>query len=106
MPSSFAVRTSKSMHNPLKMGPTEARGYPQESPERSKTAQGHPRALEGTPRDDQKTSPRASGSALEALWTRLERHWGVQEVILRGDLETKMKIDRGNVDFLKSVLSP
>ena len=39
------------------------------------------------------------------LWTRLERHWGVQEVILRGDLETKMKIDSVNADFLKSMLS-
>ena len=51
-------------------------------------------------------SPRASGSALEALWARLERHLGVQEVTLRGDFEPKMKIDSGNADFLKSMLSP
>ena len=69
-------------------------------------AQGHPGALEGTPRDDRKTSPRASGSALEALWARLERHLGVQEVTFRGDFESKMRIDSGNADFLKSMLSP
>ena len=51
-------------------------------------------------------SPRASGSALEARWARLERHLGVQEVTLRGDFELKMKIDSGNADFLKSMLSP
>ena len=51
-------------------------------------------------------SPRASGSALEALWARLERHLGVQEVTLREDFEPKMKIDSGNADFLKSMLSP
>ena len=49
-------------------------------------------------------SPRAYGSALEALWVRLERHWGVQEVTLRVDFEPKMKIDSGNADFLKSML--
>ena len=50
--------------------------------ERSKTAQGHPRALEETPRDDQKASPRASGSALEApRWflTPSERTWRARE---------------------------
>ena len=31
---------------------------------------------------------------------------GVQEVTLRGDFELKMKIDSGNADFLKSMLSP
>ena len=98
MPSSFAKS--------FKTGPKQARGYPQEGPERSKTAQGHPGALQETPRDSQKASPRASGSALEALWARLERHWGVQEVTLRGDFEPKMKIDSGNADFLKSMLSP
>ena len=61
----------------------------QEGPERSKTAQGHPRALEGTPRDDQKTSPRASGSALEALWTRLERRWGVQGEHTEPEMDAK-----------------
>ena len=106
MPSSFAARTSKSMPNPSKNGPKQARGYPLEGPERSKTAQGHPGALQETPRDGQKASPRASGSALEALWARLERHLGVQEVTLRGDFEPKMKIDSGNADFLKSMLSP
>ena len=106
MPSSFAAPTSKSMLNPSKNGPKKARGYPLESPERSKTAQGHPGALQETPRDGQKASPRASGSALEALWARLERHLGVQEVTLRGDFEPKMKIDSGNADFLKSMLSP
>ena len=106
MPSSFAARTSKSMPNPSKNGPERARGYPLEGPERSKTAQGHPGALQETPRDGQKASPRASGSALEALWARLERHLGVQEVTLRGDFEPKMKIDSGNADFLKSMLSP
>ena len=94
------------MRNPSKMVPKEARGYPQEGPERSKTAQVHPRAPQETPRDGQKASLRASGSALEALWTRLERHWGAQEVILRGDFEPKMKTDSGNADFLKSMLSP
>ena len=93
MPSSFAARTSKSKPNPSKNGPKQARGYPLESPERSKTAQGHPGALQETPRDGQKASPRASGSALEALWARLERHLGVQEVTLRGDFELKIKID-------------
>ena len=78
MPSSFAARTSESMQNPSKNGPKRARGYPLESPERSKTAQGHPGALQETPRDGPKASPRASGSALEALWTRLERRWGFQ----------------------------
>ena len=106
MPSSFAVRTSKSSPNPSKIPPKEARGYPQEGPERSKTAPGHPRAPQETPRDGQKASLRASWSALGALRTRLERHLGVQEVTLRGDFEPKMKIDRGNADFLKSMLSP
>ena len=106
MPSSFAARTSKSMPNPSKNGPKQARGYPLEGPERSKTAQGHQGALQETPRDGQKASPRASGSALEALWVRLERYWGVQEVTLKGDFELKMKIDSGNADFLKSMLSP
>ena len=94
------------MHNRLKIAPKDARGYPQEGPERSKTAQRHPRVPQETPRDGQIASLRASGSSLEALWTLLKRHWGVQEVILRGDLETKMKIDSVNADFLKSVLSP
>ena len=91
---------------PFKNGPKQARGYPLEGPERSKTAQGHPGALQDTTRDGQKASPRASGSALEALWARLERHWGVQEVTLREDFEPKMKVDSGNADFLKSMLSP
>ena len=95
MPSHFAVRTSKSMPNPSKVRPKQARGYPLEGPERCKT-----------PRDGQKASPRASGSALEALWARLERDLGVQEVTLRGDFEPKMKIDSGSADFLKSMLSP
>ena len=51
-------------------------------------------------------SLRASGSALEALWTRLERHGGVQEVIFRGDFHPQIRIDSGNADFLKSMLSP
>ena len=106
MPSSFAARTSKSMPNPSKNDPKQARGYPLEGPERSNSAQGHPGALQETPRDGQKASPRASGSALETLWARLERHLDVQEVTLRGDFEPKMKIDRGNADFLKSMLSP
>ena len=106
MPSSFAARTSESMPNPSKNAPKQARGYPLEGPERSKTAKGHPGALQEIPRDDQKASPRASGSALEALWARLERHLGVQEITLRGDFEPKMKIDSGNADFLKSMLSP
>ena len=42
-----------------------------------------------TPRDAQKASLRASGSALGALWTHLERHWGIQEVILRAILSSK-----------------
>ena len=106
MPSSFAVRTSKSMPNPSNICPKQARGYPQEGPERSKTAQGHPGALQETPRGGQKASPRASAGALEALWARLERHLGVQEGTLRRDFVPKMKIDSGNADFLKSMLSP
>ena len=58
--------------------PNRPGGYPQEGPERSKTAQGHPGAPQETPRDGQKASRIVSGSALEALWTRLERRWGVQ----------------------------
>ena len=91
---------------PLPHGPPNPCQILPKLPERSKTAQGHPGALQETPRDGQKASPRASGSALEALWARLERHWGVQEVTLRGDFEPKMKIDSGNADFLKSMLSP
>ena len=91
---------------PSKNGPSQARGYPLERPERSKTAQWRPGALQETPRDGQKASPKASGSALEALWARLERHLGVQKVTLREDFEPKMKIDSGNADFLKSMLSP
>ena len=106
MPSSFAAWTSKSMPNPFKKVPKQARGYPLEGPERSKTAQGHPGALQETPRDGPKASPRAPGSALEALWARLERHVGVQEVTLRGDFEPQMRIDSGSADFLKSMLSP
>ena len=106
MSSSFAVWTSKSMQNPSKIAPKEAQGHAQEGHERSKTTQRHPRAPQETPRDGQKASLRASGSALEALWTRLQRHWSVHELILRGDFEAKMKIDRGNADFLKSMLSP
>ena len=79
MPSSFAARTSKSMPNPCKNGSKQARGYPLEGPERSKTAQGRARALEETPGDDQVACLRASGGALEAVRTRLERHWGVQD---------------------------
>ena len=69
-------------------------------------AREHPGTLQETPRDGQKASLRAPGSALEALWARFERHWGIQEVTLRGDFEAKMKIDSGNADFLKSMLSP
>ena len=105
MPSSFAVWTSTSMQSPSKIAPKEARGHAQEGPERSKTTQRHPRAPQDISRDGQKASLRASGSALEALWTRLQRHWSVHELILRGDFEAKMKIDRGNADFLKSMLS-
>ena len=94
------------MPNPSKNGPKQAWGYPLEGPERSKTAQGHPGALQETPRDGREASPRASGNALETLWARLERHLGVQEVTLREDFEPKMKIDSGNADFLKSLLSP
>ena len=81
------------------MLPKGTRGYHQEGPERSNMSQ-------GTLRDHQKASKRASGSALEALWTRLERHWGVLEVVLRGDLEPKTKTESGNGEFLKSMLSP
>ena len=73
MPSSFTAWTSKFMHNSSKMPPKEARGYPQEGPERRA-----PKIAQEISRDHQKASPRASGSALEALWTRLERRWGVQ----------------------------
>ena len=103
----FLCRTDLQIHAKFfeKWSQTGA-GVPLEGPERSKTAQGHPGALQETPRDGQKASPRASGSALEALWARLERHLGVQEVTLREDFEPKMKIDSGNADFLKSMLSP
>ena len=87
-------------------GSQRVAGVPREGPERSKTAQDHPRASQETPRGGQKASLRASGSALEALWTRLERHWGVQEVTLRDDFEPKIEIGSGNADFLKSMLSP
>ena len=73
-----------------KMFPKGARGYPYEGPERSKTAQEHPRAPQETPRDDQKASLRAWGSPLEALWRRLERLWGVLECISRPFLELKV----------------
>ena len=49
-------------------------------------------------------SPGASGSALEALWTRLERHRPGGH--FESDFEPKMKTDSGNADFLKSMLSP
>ena len=88
MPSSFTVRTSKSIQNPLKIGPKEVRGYPQESPERSKTAQGHPRAPQETPRDGQKAFLTASGSALEALWT-LGRPGGHFEMGFRAQNEDR-----------------
>ena len=58
------------MPNPSTIGPKQAGGYPQEGPERSKTAQGHPGPPQETPRDGQKASRIVSGSALEALWTR------------------------------------
>ena len=76
------------MPNPAKNCPKQARGYPLEGPERSKTAEGHPGALQ------------------ETRLRRLERHLGVQEVTLREDFEAKMKIYCGNADFLKSMLSP
>ena len=34
-------------------------------------------------------SPRASGSALEALWTRLERRWGVQGEHTEPEMDAK-----------------
>ena len=34
-------------------------------------------------------SPRASGSALEALWTRLERRWGVQGRPREAEMDAK-----------------
>ena len=34
-------------------------------------------------------SPRASGSALEALWTRLGRRWGVQGRPREPEMDTK-----------------
>ena len=36
---------------------------------------------------------------------RLERPWGALKVIFRGDFEIQIKIDSGNADFLKSMLS-
>ena len=69
---SFAARTSKSMPNPSKNGPKQARGYPLEGPERSKTAQGHPGTLQETPRDGQKASPRA---LLRRFWRVLSAIW-------------------------------
>ena len=77
----------------------------QEHPEAFPRGQGHPGAPQETPRDDQKASLRAPGSALETLWTRLERHWGVLEGILRGDFETKMEIDGENADYMKIMLA-
>ena len=98
--------TPKSSPDAYKMHPKGARGYPLEGPERPKTAQEHPRAPQETPRDDQKASQRASRSPLEALWGRLERFWNVLEGILRGSFEIKFRMDSGNADFRKSMLSP
>ena len=50
---------------------------PAKGAERSKTAQGRSRTPQETPRDDKNASLRVSGSALEALRTRLKRHKGV-----------------------------
>ena len=93
------------MPNPSKNGPKQARGYPLEGPERSKTAQGHPGALQETPRDGPKASRRTSGSVLGKLWTRLEHHLGASGIILGGRLQIKIKVNDGNADFLKSMLS-
>ena len=46
------------------------------------------------------------GGVRGTLWARLERHLGVQEVTSSGDFDPKVKIDSGNADFLKSMLSP
>ena len=100
-----AVWTPKSSPNLHKMPPKGARGYPLEGPERPKTAQEHPRAPQEIPRDDQKASQKASGSPLEALWERLERFRGVLADLLKGDFEIRFRIDSGNADFLKSMLS-
>ena len=106
----ISFKISYGLRNPFKIlfanGSRRGAGVPREGPERSKTAQDHPRASQKTPRGGHKASLRASGSALEALWTRLERHWGVQEVTLRDDFEPKIEIGSGNTDFLKSMLSP
>ena len=59
------------------MLPKGAWGYPREGAERSKTAQGRSRTPQEPTRDDQNASLRASGSALEALRTRLERRKNV-----------------------------
>ena len=58
------------MPDPSKIGPKQARGYPQEGPELS-AAQGCPGAPQETPRDGEKAFRIGFGSALEELRTRL-----------------------------------
>ena len=58
------------------------------------------------PRPSQEAKATQAGSAFWGLWTRLERHWGAVGVISKGDFEIKIKMDNGNADFLKSMLSP
>ena len=66
MPSSFAVRPPTPYKINLTLAQTGA-GVPQEGPERSKTAQGHPGAPQESPRDGQNAS-RIALWALDALW--------------------------------------
>ena len=79
---------------------------PAKGAERSKTAQGRSRTPQEPTRDDQKASLRASGNVFGRLLTRLERHLGLLGIVFRGDFEIKIKIDSGNADFRKSMLSP
>ena len=79
---------------------------PQDHPEAFPGSRVHPGAPQETPREAEIASRRASGSVFGRLWTRLERHLGLLGIVFRGDFEIKIKIDSGNADFRKSMLSP
>ena len=79
---------------------------PQDDPEAFPGGRVHPGAPQETPRDAEIASRRASGSVFGRLWTRLERHLGLMGIVFRGDFEIKIKVDSGNADFRKSILSP
>ena len=63
MPFAFAVWTSKSMPNSVKIGPKQARGYPQEGPKGPKSA----------PRGDSRRFVAVSGDLLGRSWVPFTR---------------------------------